>query len=142
MKKSRFLPALLLGLALLALGFLLHRAAPEARGPLRALPYLCLGVGCGLFGHGVGDLAAGRAAKADPELARRREIEARDERNVSIANQAKAKAYDLMTFAFGALLMFLALMNTDLAVVLVSVALYLFVECYAVWCRFKLEKEM
>lgn len=143
MKKRNAWLVLLLGLALLAAGFLLHRMLPEPRdAPLRALPYLCLGVGCGLFGHGAGELLAKRALKNDPELVRRQAIEAKDERNRAISSAAKARGYDLMTFAFGALMLFSVLMGADLLVVLAMVAVYLFIQFYALWWRFRLEKEM
>ena len=141
MRRNTDLAVLLLGLALWVAGAVLFKTlAPE--GALRALPFLCIGVGCGLFGHGAGGLGARRAVKSDPALARKLEIEAGDERNRTISDRAKAKGYDLMTFCFGALLLFLALMGTDLPVVLVTVALYLFVQFYALWCRLRLEKEM
>ena len=80
--------------------------------------------------------------KKDPELAKQMEIEAKDERNIMIANYAKGKAFDLMTFVFGALMVSFALMGVDLAAVLLLVAAYLFVEGSAVWYRVRFEKEM
>lgn len=53
------------------------------------------------------------------------EIEENDERNINIGNRAKAKAYDMMIFVFGALMLSLALMNVDLMVVLMLVCCYL-----------------
>ena len=69
-------------------------------------------------------------------------VEQNDERNVAIGNAAKAKGYDVMTFAFGAMLLFSVLMEADLALTLVMVAVYLFIQFYSLWWRFKLEKEM
>lgn len=130
-------------------------AAPAGRGlaaaeaaarpgyhPWRAVPFLCLGVGCGLFGGGTGELLAVQAMKKHPELQKQNEIAERDERNVAIGNAAKAKGYDVMTFAFGAMLLFSVLMEADLALTLVMVAVYLFIQFYSLWWRFKLEKEM
>ena len=81
-----------------------------------------------------------------PELPpeERREVERgeTDERNVAIGNAAKAKGYDVMTFSFGAMLLFSVLMEADLALTLVMVAVYLFIQFYSLWWRFKLEKEM
>ena len=76
------------------------------------------------------------------ELQKQNEIAERDERNVAIGNAAKAKGYDVMTFAFGAMLLFSVLMEADLALTLVMVAVYLFIQFYSLWWRFKLEKEM
>ena len=107
----------LAGLLLLAGAWLLLRLLPGLdTTPWRAVPFLCLGVGCGLFGGGTGELLAVQAAKA--------------------------KGYDVMTFAFGAMLLFSVLMEADLALTLVMVAVYLFIQFYSLWWRFKLEKEM
>ena len=102
--------------------------------PWRAVPFLCLGVGCGLFGGGTGELLAVQAMKKHPELQKQNEIAERDERNVAIGNAAKAKGYDVMTFAFGAMLLFSVLMEADLALTLVMVAVYLFIQFYSLWC--------
>ena len=124
----------LAGLLLLAGAWLLLKLLPGLdTTPWRAIPFLCLGVGCGLFGGGTGELLAVQAMKKHPE---------RDERNVAIGNAAKAKGYDVMTFAFGAMLLFSVLMEADLALTLVMVAVYLFIQFYSLWWRFKLEKEM
>ena len=50
--------------------------------------------------------------------------------------------YKRQTFAFGAMLLFSVLMEADLALTLVMVAVYLFIQFYSLWWRFKLEKEM
>lgn len=132
-----------LGLALLGVGWLLHRALPDPdTNPLRVIPYLCLGVGCGSFGSGIGALLARRALRGSPELQRQNEIAEKDERNVALGNAAKARGFDLMTYALGAMLLFSVLMDADLALTLVMVAVYLFIQFYALWWRFKLEKEM
>ena len=130
-------------LLLLAGAWLLLRLLPGLdTTPWRAVPFLCLGVGCGLFGGGTGELLAVQAMKKHPELQKQNEIAERDERNVAIGNAAKAKGYDVMTFAFGAMLLFSVLMEADLALTLVMVAVYLFIQFYSLWWRFKLEKEM
>ena len=45
----------LLGLLAAAAGLWLLRGGADL-GAVRALPYLCIGVGCGLFGQGAGEL--------------------------------------------------------------------------------------
>lgn len=143
MKKHDGWPTLLLGLALLAAGLTFYKLAPDPQSaPLRVLPYLGLGLGCGLFGHGLSLLVMERVLRRDPDLARQAEREAKDERNVAIGNAAKAKGFQMMTFAFGALLLFSVLMGADLLLTLVMIAVYLSIHFYALWWRFKLEKEM
>ena len=131
-----------LGVLLLGAGLCLLRMAGDLQGMMLPLPYLCIGVGCGLFGHGVGDMVSARALRGSPELRRQMEIEKNDERNQAIANQAKGKAFDNMTFIFGALMLCFALMEVELAAVLLLVFAYLFVHGCAIWYRVQLEREM
>lgn len=130
------------GAFLVGIGIFLLKTYTGTAGIMMTLPYLCVGVGCGVFGHGMGNVIAKRAMKSDPEMEKRREIEKNDERNVAIANKAKAKAYDLMIFVFGALLLSFALMSVNFVVVLLLVFVYLFIIFYAIYYRVKYEKEM
>lgn len=130
------------GAVLWGVAVLLLRQEPGNSGFWRALPFVCLGVGAGLVGQGTGQLVQRKALQSDPELARQQEIEAKDERNIQLAQRAKARAFDLMVFVFGALLLVFALMGVELTAILLLVAAYLLVQGYAVYCRVKLEKEM
>lgn len=130
------------GLLLAAAGLYLVRTAADPQGFLRALPYVCIGVGCGLFGGCLGSLLGERAVQSDPELARRLRIEQNDERNIAVANRAKGKAYDCMTFVLGALMVSFALMGVDLVPLLLLVFAYLLVHGVALYYRVKFEKEM
>lgn len=134
--------AVAIGLVLLIAGLAILKAATDPEGVLRVLPYICIGLGCGIFGHGMGNAISRKVLKNSPDIARQMEIEKNDERNVMIASRAKAKAFDLMTFVFGALMLSFALMEVDLAAVVLLVAAYLFVVGYRIYCRFKFEKEM
>ncbi len=134
--------AILLGLLLLAMGLFLIKTSIEAQGAMRALPYVCIGIGCGLFGHGMGNVISERAIQSDPQLKKKLEIEKNDERNMAIANRAKGKAFDMMTFVFGALMVSFALMEVDMVAVLLLVFTYLFVHGSALYYRFQFDKEM
>lgn len=140
--RARDLVVTLAGAALAVLGLVLLKTYPDPTGVMRTLPYVCIGLGCGAFGHGMGNLLARRAMKSSPELQRRTEIERRDERNVALGNRAKAKAFDLMLFVFGALMVAFALMGVDVAAVLLLVAAYLFVVASGVYYRMKYDREM
>ena len=59
----------------------------------RTAPYLCIGLGCGVFGQGFGELITRWSEKKHPEIARQREIEENDERNIALRDRAQAKAY-------------------------------------------------
>ena len=133
---------IVVGVVLWGIAVLLLRQNPGNSGFWRALPYVCLGVGAGLLGQGIGQIVQRKALQSDPELARQQEIEAGDERNIQLAQRAKAKAFDLMVFVFSALLLVFALMGVEMTALLLLVAAYLLVQGYAVYCRVKLEKGM
>lgn len=130
------------GIALMVLGLFLLKTCDLSQGIWRVLPYCCLGVGSGLFGHGSGELIARRAMARDPALQRQLAIEQKDERNIAIANQAKSKAFDMMTVVFGALMVCFALMQIEMSAVLLLIFCYLLVQGTALYYRFKYEKEM
>lgn len=130
------------GLGLLAGGLYFIKTIEDPQGMLRALPYICVGLGCGIFGHGMGEIIVRSAMKNNPAAAKQLEIDQNDERNLAIANRGKAKAYDMMVFVFGALILALALMGIDLIVVLLLVFAYLFIVGYGTYYRFKYYKEM
>lgn len=143
MKKSVLQTALgVLGLVLLALGLYLVKTVNATEGILLTLPYVCVGIGSGLFGQGVAGVIERNIYKKHPEVAKQKSIEQNDERNQQIGNRAKAKAYDVMVFVFGALMLSFALMNVDLAVVLLMVFAYLFVVGSGIYYRIKFEKEL
>lgn len=128
--RGLFLP--LFGLLLCVAGAVLLKNG----GLATPLPYVLLGVGCGLFGQGAGALISQKILQSAPETERSLRIE----RNVTLAN--RARAYDLMNAVFGALMVSFALMGVELTAVLLLAAAYLSVLGYAIWCRCKLEKEM
>lgn len=142
MKRAKNIWLSVLGFALIAAGIYLIRTVPDPQGILRALPFLLVGFGCGIFGHGLGELLAKKAAESDPETARRMEIDQTDERNVMIGNMAKAKGYDMMTYVFGALMVSFAVMGASWTVIIPMVIGYLFVRGYAIYFRVKFDKEM
>ena len=122
-------------------GLVLLKVAAEPKGVLQVLPYLCIGIGCGVFGHGAGEIAANRAYAKNPQLRKQMEIEKQDERNIAIANQAKAKAYDSMLYVLGAVMIAFALMNVQTTTILLLVAAYLLVVGVNVFYLNKYQKE-
>ena len=131
-----------LGAGAAAVGFVVQLTTASYGSFLWVLSAVLIGLGCGAFGHGLGDLLSQRALKDAPELARRLEIEATDERNVALANAAKAKAFDQMLYIFGALMLAFVLMQIELAAILLLVAAYLFIVGCSIYYRSKYEKEM
>ncbi|MET0017505.1 hypothetical protein [Oscillibacter sp.] len=139
MKKGVFFTLSVIGLVLIAVGLYFAKSAPETQGVMRVLPYYCIGIGCGAFGHGVGELIA---LKAAGNLQKQIEIEKKDERNIAISNYAKGKAFDAMIYIFGALIVSFGLMNLAPYVVLMLVFAYLLVAGIAIYYRCKYDKEM
>lgn len=46
----------IIGLIMVAAGLIMVKTLPEPQGVMRALPYVCLGIGCGVFGQGIGSI--------------------------------------------------------------------------------------
>ena len=132
----------ILGCLLAAGGFLLLHGYGDAQGVMAVLPFLCIGLGCGLFGHGAGGLLSQRALKGSPEIQKQLEIEQNDERNVALANRAKGRAFDIMLYCYGALMVCFVLMQVETAVVLLLTATYLFILGCFVYYRVRYEREM
>ena len=130
------------GLLLLGFGLYLIKTVADPKGIMVALPYVFVGIGCGIFGQGMGNLISKKVLKGHPDIEKQMEIERKDERNITISNRAKAKAYDLMIYVFGALLLSFALMGVGMVEILLLVFAYLFVVGYGVFCRIKYDKEM
>lgn len=108
----------------------------------QTFPYVCIGLGCGLFGHGIGGRIESRAVRSDPALARRMEIDKNDERNAAITNGSKAKAFDLSLYVFSALMLAFCLMNVETPVILLLTAAYLVVTGYWIYCRVQMDRKM
>lgn len=130
------------GLLLLVAGMVLLKVIGEPEGIMRYLPYICIGYGCGIFGGGMGSLSGKRILEKNPEAKKQKDIAEKDERNLVIGYRAKAKAYDMMVFVFGALMVAFAMMGMGVAQVLMLICAYLFVVGYGIYYRVKYEKEM
>lgn len=58
----------LLGLLLLGTVSFLIKVFTDPQGIMRALPYLCIGLGCGTLGHGIGNIVSRKSLKDSPTL--------------------------------------------------------------------------
>jgi len=130
------------GFVILIAGLVFVKLLPDPQGIMRTLPYICIGIGAGIFGGNIGTLIKKQLLKKDPKAAREIEIEAKDERNIAISNKAKAKAYDLMQIVFGVLIIAFALMQVDMYVLLTFIAAYLFIIFSMIYYINKYCKEM
>ncbi len=129
---------LIVGLLICAAGPLLLWFAPAEEGLLEGLPYICIGVGVGVFGGNLGALLAYRK----PEAMKQTEIERKDERNQALANKAKAKAFNVMLYVVAAVNIAFALMQVEAYVVLTLTGIYLFLIGVMIYYLNKYHKEM
>lgn len=131
---------LLAGIIIACIGFVLLK--------LNLFPYtkvvsiFFIVIGCGLFGNNIGEILQNLAIKKNPEEYKQLKIEQNDERNISIANIAKSKAFDLMSGVFGAAMLILALLDSSILSILVLVGAYLLVHFTMIYYLIKLRKEM
>lgn len=133
---------LITGILILAIGLYFIKTLEDPQGVMRTLPYILVGLGSGLFGHGMGEIISDRVLHNSPEVKRQMDITHNDERNITIQNMAKSKAFDMMTFVLAALMLSFALMQVDLKITLLLVFVYLIIHGVALYYRIKLDKEM
>ena len=142
MKKGAMFTLTALGFIFIVVGLCYLKSSAPLTGAMTALPYVCIGIGCGAFGHGMGESMSKWAMKNAPELEKQMEIEKHDEPNIEIANRAKGKAYDAMLYIFGALLVSFALMDIAMHLILLLVFAYHLVVGISIFYRCKYDKEM
>ena len=133
---------IVLGVFAAACGIYLLNVAANPAGMMKALPYVCIGVGCGMFGHGAGAYFGQKTYQKNPELKKQIEIEQRDERNITIANMAKAKAYNAALWVISALLLCFVLIGVDTVPVLLLAAAELFLVGYNIYYMVKYQKQL
>jgi len=141
-KIGRYVFLSVIGFVIFGAGLVLIKLLPETDGILKTLPDICVGLGAGIFGGNLGASIAGRTLSKNPQAAKQVEIEQKDERNQAISNKAKAQSYDLMIYAYAAILLAFALMQVDMYVILTLVAVYLFFVFANVYFLTKYHKEM
>ena len=115
---------ILLGILLFIFSVILLLQYPDAKGVLATLPFILLGIGSGILGSNVGIIIQHRIFMKNPKAYKRYEIEEHDERNISINQCSKAKAYDATIYLYSALMLYFALMGADL------IFLFPLVGCY------------
>lgn len=130
------------GLLILGIGLYSIKTITEAEGIMKTLPYMGIGLGCGIFGYGMGEIISRGIIENHPETNNQIKIEKQDERNIAIGNLAKAKAYNMMIFIYGALILTFAFLGIDIIFVLLLAFVYIFVIGYYIYYRIKYEKEM
>jgi hypothetical protein len=75
---------IIVGFLLLGIGLYILKTTADPQGIMQALPYVCIGLGCGIFGQGMGNIISRKAMKNNPDIEKRFEINRNDERNIAI----------------------------------------------------------
>lgn len=141
-KVGRYLILAAAGLIIFTAGLVLMISSRDAVGILKTLPYICVGLGSGIFGGSIGTALKNRTMLKDPQAAKYVEIEQKDERNQAVNNRSKARVYDLMIYVYAAVILSFALMQVNMYVTLVLVVIYLFFIFANVYYLNKYNKEM
>ena len=141
-KIIRYVFLSIIGFIIFGGGLVLIKLLPEANGILKTLPYLCVGVGAGIFGGNLGTVIKNKTMLKNPQAAKQIEIDQKDERNNAIINKAKARAYDLMIYIYAAIILAFTLMRVDMYVIFTLIAVYLFFVFTYVYYISKYQKEM
>lgn len=90
-KNKKSLTFILAGALLAGIGIFLGE---DSQGTILVLLNICIGLGGVLFGHGMSNIMIEKAIKNKPNIKEQIKIDENDERNIIIANRAKAKTYD------------------------------------------------
>lgn len=130
------------GFVLFSTGIVLMILFSDSQGIMKTLPFILLGVGSGLLGGGVSSIITFRTKMKNPHLAKKVEIDAKDERNIAIANMAKAKVFDFVLVIFSLLIMFLALMDVGKLVIFVFLGAYFLIVISFIYLLSKYHKKM
>lgn len=130
------------GLLVLMVGLCMIKIFDVSENIMSTMYYVFIGLGCTIFGYGIGKICTMQAEKADPKMAKRNLINKNDERNVAVCNKAKAKAYDIMVYIFAALQIAFGLMGVGLPVIIILNVAYFSVIGFEIYYFRKLNKEM
>ncbi len=142
MKTNKDYFLVVVGFVLAAFGVYLINRWSIPTGFMLPVAYISIGSGCGMFGHGIGNIVSRNLMKKHPEVQKQLSIEQSDERNLLISYRAKSKAFDFMTYLFATIMLVFALMQIDLAAILLLVFAYLLVQGYGIYYRIRYDKEM
>ncbi len=135
-KLLRFI-ALVFGVCLALAGLFLIKGEE-----LKAVSGVCIGIGAGLFGQNTANLFMLRYEEKNPDAAKIKKIEEKDERNITIKNRAKAKAADIVQYLIILLIFIAILIRAPLWVTFVIIGVYLSYHILSLYYIAKFNKEM
>lgn len=130
------------GFILIVTGIVLVILFSESQGIMKTLPFICLGIGAGSFSGGLGGLISYRRMQQNPQLAKEKQINTKDERNIIITYRAKAMSYNLTIIIFAFLIMFLAMVQVETYITLIFTGAYILIIFLHFYFFNKYYKEM
>lgn len=107
-----------------------------------SIPYIMIGIGAGLFGLGLGEIIKIRTLNTSPTAKRKYEIEQNDERNIEINQRSKSKAFDFMGYVYPVVMLVCVLLNVELTIILLLVAVYLLIYAVQIYYFVKYQKDL
>lgn len=132
----------ILGIILMALGLYFFKTSLITKTYVEVLVYIALALGTVIFGQGMSNLMQRQVLNGDQEVSKDLEINKKDERNITIMNHSKAKAFDCMAFIILALILIFAWLNVDFKVLALLIFSYIFTLIYALIQRKKYERKL
>ena len=117
-KLTRHIIFCVVGIVMIISGILLAVFYTIPQGVMQTLPFVLGSIGIVAFFGGLANSFTARNARKDKNFAKQIN-DLNDERAVSVEDKVKAKTHDFTTFLFLALLVFLSVMQVQLAVILV-----------------------
>ncbi len=135
-KKTLYGALLIAGAVLIGLSFLFPAEAQKSvRGVM-------LGIGAGLMGMSVSNLAMIRHMEKHPQLAKEAEIESKDERNVMLRAKARASAANVLQWFIIAFAFVMILTDAPLGYTLGAVGVYLAYHVLSIIFMSRYQKEI
>lgn len=139
---TKYIALSFFGFIVLITGIVLMVSLPNPQGIMLTLPYICVGIGSGIFGGGLGTSIRLYLLTKDPSAFKQNEIEVKDERNIAIRSKAKAKAFELTRIVFCVLILVFAMLQVEKFVLLTMAAVYLLITLSTVFFFNKYYREM
>jgi len=123
--------------------FILRAFHDELPHIMHILPFALLGVGVGLFFGGLAMVTTLAIKHGDDfTFAKELDIESNDERNIAISRRAGAAVQHWMLWINFALLIFFAVMQVQLLVIMVFLGVHVFTMLLRLYYKVKFYKEM
>ncbi len=123
-------------------GFVAMIIFKDLEGVYRVIPYVMIGVGCGISGGIGGELLSSRVKKKNPELAEMISIEQNDERNIMIKHKAKSKVLDAIIWLLLPMYIGLAFVDNGIIGIIILITLNVLGVFYMSFLISKYNKEM